>query len=165
MMAPPGVGKSSIAKWIQSNCEDVVIVSKEKIENTKLFSPIENTKKYYENINHMLNTHNIVIANDIQITKEDREGLFNAIQKKNIKIIGIWIECSLGQALKANEENHHFPKEKVENDFRYKVSPTADEPFDNVIYLMRETDAGASKNNPLVRKAIDVLKEDLFLWR
>ena len=165
MMAPPGVGKTSIAKWIQKNYDDVVIISKNDIEKTNLYSEQDSLLKYYYNINMMLDNHKIVIADDTQISLEDRESLFFSVKKKNIKIVGIWIECSKEQALKANQENRHYSPERIEKDFQFKVSPTKNEPFDNIIYLMRETDAGASKNNPKVRLAIDVLKEDIFLWK
>lgn len=92
------------------------------------------------------------------ILKDSREYFFEAF--KGNEFIGIWVERRREQLLQNNELSIPFFQESIETiDYylKYKVSPTADEPFKNIAYITREINTGMSKSYPYIANLETVL--------
>lgn len=165
LMAPPCVGKTVIAKYIKQTHENCSIISKTKILKAypqyNIFSS-ELNKIYCDNINTALKNYDIVIADDTQTTVEARQRIFSNLKLKNTKIIGVWIESALKSALSYNEtrpSEEYIDPYIIKEIFRYSVSPTADEPFNNLIFVNKDTSIGMNNNNPKVTDLFQLLKD------
>ncbi|MBO6244372.1 MAG: hypothetical protein J6O41_07445 [Clostridia bacterium] len=49
------------------------------------------------------------------------------------------------------------PDEVFEHLYRYRESPSSDEPFDDIFYITREINTGMSKNQPYITDILTVL--------
>ena len=169
MMAPSGVGKSYLADYIVKTHEDSVVISRDKIraavQGKKALwnKDIEKQTKrnYYQAISKMLKTHKVVIADATHLTVKSRKELFENISiPGNTEIIGVWIESSLNTALKQNAarpESLRVPEDRIQEMFKYAVSPRNWEPFDFVSYIMRESDIGISGKQLDLKNTLDIL--------
>jgi len=165
LMAPPCVGKTLIAKHIKETHEDCKIISKANL--LKLYPQYniwssELNKIYYDQINQALKNYSIVVADDTQTTLEARSRVFENVKTKNVKVIGVWIESALKSALSYN--NTRPPEEYldpyiIKELFRYAISPTEHEPFDDIIYINKDSNMGIGKNNPKIKDSFQVLAE------
>lgn len=157
MMAPAGGGKSTLAKHIANTHEDCIIISRDAIrfalleEGDDYFKyEKEVEKKYYDAISRALTVHDYVIADATQITLKSRKKLFSNIKvPSSTKIIGIWLEVPQEVSQKQNKNRTGralVPANVIAQQYRYKVSPTADEPFDDVVYISGHVNQAVSRN-------------------
>ena len=165
LMGPPCVGKSVIAIYIQDTHEDCVIISKTKIlkahPELSVFSSMSN-KIYCKQINQALQTHKVVVADDTQTTLESRIRVFKNLNLNNVKVIGVWVESSLKSALTYNDIQPEADKLNpfvIKEIFRYAISPKEHEPFNDLVFINRETCIGVSKSHPKIDNIMNTLKQ------
>jgi len=164
-MAPPGAGKTELAEYLRSKIDNSIIINKDKF--TK--GDTDYSKDlYYQSVNRLLQERDCVILDSQNLLYQDRVALFNnidAANQKDIKIIGIWIEVSLKEA---NQRNSKKPADKQPSEeemdflFKYKISPMPDEPFDNLVYIMRDMDIGMSKSYPYISPISTILDRIIY---
>ena len=170
MMGPAGCGKSHLAKKIEDTHEDCIIVSRDDIRFA-LLKPGEEyfahekevERLFYQTISDMLLIHKYVIADATHVTSKSRNRFFDKVKiPSKTKTIGVWVEADETTAQKQNETRtglRKVPSEAISRMYKYKVSPTQDEPFDDIIYISAHTDQAISTFNPTVGKIIDRLAE------
>ena len=165
LMAPPCVGKTVIAKYIKETHDNCIIISKSKLlkeyPQYNILSS-ELNKIYCNKINDALKIYDIVIADDTQTTYESRIRVFKNLKLKNVKVIGVWIESALKSALSYNETRsteEYIDPYIIKEIFRYSVSPASTEPFNNIIYINKDTSIGMNNHTPKVQDLFQVLKE------
>lgn len=170
MMGPAGCGKSYLAKKIEDTHEDCIIVSRDDIRfallkpNEDYFAHEKEVERlFYRTISDMLLVHKYVIADATNLTPKSRNKFFSNVNlPSKSKVIGVWIEVDESTAQKQNEARtglRKVPSEVISRMYRYKVSPTSDEPFDDVVYISAHTDQAISTFNPTIGKVIDRLSE------
>lgn len=165
LMAPPCVGKTVIANYIKDTHNNCKIISKTDLlklyPEYDIFSTKLN-KKYCEAINSALQYYDIVIADDTQTTLESRMRVFENLNLKNTKIIGVWIEAALKSALQYNNtrpSEEYIDPYILKEIFRYSVSPIESEPFDKIIYINKDNSIGLSKDNPKIQDIFQILAD------
>lgn len=154
IMAPPGAGKSELAEYLYKHLNNVVVLNKEKITKEK------NKQEYYKIINKALDDNDWVILDSQTVLYQDRLELFSHLQKENLKIIGIWVEVGKSTANKRNsqkDEKNRSTKEEIDTLFKYKISPLPNEPFDDLVYIMRDANIGMSKSYPYMASTFATL--------
>ncbi len=160
MCGPAGIGKSTMAKRIQDTHEDCAIVSRDQIR-FGLLQPGEDyfshedevTEKFYDALNIMLKVHKFVIADATHISKKARRQLFSHVRTSGIRVVGVWIEAPIDVALKQNAARagrSRVPDDVIKRMYRYKVSPSKDEGFDEIVYISAHTGRAASNHAPFV---------------
>ena len=111
----------------------------------------------------MLLVHRYVIADATHLTTKSRNKFFSNVNlPSKSEVIGVWIEVDESTAQKQNEARsglRRVPSEVISRMYKYKASPTQDEPFDNIIYISAHTDQAISTFNPTIGKIIDRLSE------
>lgn len=148
MMGPSGLGKTTLARQLAEKIDDCVHVSRDEIRYRYL-QPEDDYFQYesrvefefYDSINNMLLTHNCVIADATHITKSSRNKLFNYLDLENIRIVGLWLEGYIKQCIDQNAQRtgrSRVPDEVIKNQFKYKIPPSADEGFDDLIFYSTE---------------------------
>ena len=108
----------------------------------------------------MLQEWNYVILDSQTVLYQDRIDLFNHLNLDNIKVIGIWVESSKQKAYHRNFQKpieDRPSKKEMELLYKYKVSPTPEEPFDDLDYIMRDADIGMSKSYPYIASTFETL--------
>lgn len=165
LMGPPCVGKSVIAKYIKDTHTNCRIVSKTDIlkAHTELsvFSSKSN-KIFCNEINEALQLYDIVIADDTQTTIASRKRVFKNLNLKNVKVIGIWIEASLKSALSYNETRSnldYLDPFVIKEIFKYSVSPQKYEPFDDIVFINKDSCIGISKTHPKIENIFKTLEQ------
>ena len=165
LMAPPCVGKTVVAKHIKDTHKDCKIITKSKLlqfyPQYNILSP-ELNNIYCEQINQALKNYQVVVADDTQTTLEGRTRVFDNLNLKNVKVIGVWIESALKSALSYNDTR--VPEEYIDpyiikEIFKYAVSPKEYEPFDNLIFVNKDTCLGMSQSQPKITDIFDLLAE------
>ena len=97
------------------------------------------------------------------VLKVDRDNFFlyinNYIQEK-MEIIGVWVERKY-EDLKILRQlrlpYRQVPDETFEYLYRYRESPSASEPFDDIVYITREINTGISKKEPYITDILTAL--------
>ena len=170
MMGPSGIGKSYLAKHIQKTHEDCTIVSRDEIRFAMLKDgddyfkyEDEVIKNFYNAITCALKTHAYVIADATHITVASRRKLFNNIKMPaNARVVGVYIEASLETALRQNAQRTgraRVPEDAIKRMFKQKVSPREGEPFDEVIFITRDSDMAIGKNSIKITDVMTKLEE------
>lgn len=160
MCGPAGVGKSTLAKKIEESHEDCVTVSRDAIrfamlkpEDDYFAHEDEVTMKFYKAVENMLKTHEYVIADATHISKKSRAKLLKALHLSSARKVAVWIEVPLDVALKQNTLRTGracVPEDAIKRMYRYKVSPSKDEGFDEVIYVSPHIGEAAGDTPPFV---------------
>lgn len=147
-MGPSGVGKTKLVQYLAEKHPGASIVTKQNID---INCHSNATQEYYNTLNKMLSKNNYVIADGHHVFKHDRDELFAAIDKTDLYIIGVWVENSWQNIV---DNNNHKSKIEQLNEkdleylFKYRSSPTEDEIFNDIIYLMLNAGIGMSKTQP-----------------
>lgn len=160
MCGPAGVGKSYMAKRIEETHDDCVIVSRDQIRFAML-QPGEDyfahedevVDNFYQAISSMLETHEYVIADATHNSRKARRELFSHIRLNGARVVGVWIEVPLEVALKQNKMRTgraQVPEDAIKRMYRYKVSPSKEEGFDEIIFVSGHADYAASDTAPFV---------------
>ena len=165
LMAPPCVGKTVIAKHIKDTHEDCKIISKSQLlkfyPQYSIFSA-ELNKIYCDKINEALKTYKIVVADDTQTTLESRARVFENLNLKNVKVIGVWIESALKSALSYNDTRppeEYIDPYIIKEIFKYSVSPKKHEPFNDLVFINKDSCLGMSQSHPRITDILNVLAE------
>lgn len=165
-MGPAGVGKSEIIEYVKKRHPQALVVSKKEIEMNFLNEThFQQNQRYYNTINEMLNLGDYIILDSHHVFKQDRIELFNSLNiiKDETNIIGIWIDNSWENILKNNAskpKNEQLDIRTLKYLFDYRSSPEADEPFNDLMYLILPANIGMSKTHPYlttVYQALDKL--------
>ena len=117
----------------------------------------------YEMVSDALTRSDVVMIIAPFVLKVDRENFFlyieNTFQEK-IQIIGVWVERKyedLAVLRKLRLPYRQVPDETFEYLYKYRESPSADEPFDDIYYITREINIGMSKSNPYITDILSAL--------
>lgn len=160
-MGPSGAGKHELANYYKSKNDSAIIVDKREIEANSSNKTLKEQKQiFYNTINKMLSIGNTIIIISHCVLQKDRKELFDNLNLNDIKIIGIWIENNW-QNIKFNNENkeekYKIPKETLKFIFNYRSSPTKEEPFDDLVYLIMPENIGMSKSYPYIDTIFNTL--------
>lgn len=151
IMAPPGAGKSELAEYLYNKNNNSIIINRNNFEDSIT---------YYQTINKFLGRKKIVILDSHTVLYQDRMELFDNLKLEDTKIIGIWVEVSKKEAKERNIKKplkEQFTSEELDFLFKYKISPMPNEPFDDLIYIMRDADVGMSKSYPYIASTFETL--------
>lgn len=163
MMGVSAVGKSFLAKHIADTHDDCVIVSRDSIRFALLGKgedyfahEDEVIKRFYQNISDCLKVHEYVIADATHLSVKSRRKLFSNINiPSNTRIIGVWIEAPLETALRQNAARTgraRVPEDVIRRMFKHKVSPRKDEPFDEVIFISKDSNLAIGSASPTIEE-------------
>lgn len=157
IMAPPGAGKSELANYLHKKHSNSIIVNKTNFTKENIAHA---EALYYQTINSLLQEWDYVILDSQTVLYQDRIDLFNHLNLDNIRVIGIWVESSKQKAYYRNAQKpiEDRPSEKeIELLYKYKVSPMPEEPFDDLVYIMRDANIGMSKSYPYMASTFETL--------
>lgn len=157
IMAPPGAGKSELANYIHQNHANSIIVNKNNFTKGDLYT---SELIYYQTINRLLKEQDYVILDSQTVLYQDRAELFSHLNLNEVKVIGVWVETSRREADYRNSQKpkDERPTEKeMDFYFKYKMSPMPEEPFDDLIYIMRDANVGMSKSYPYLGSTLETL--------
>lgn len=163
MMGASGVGKSYLAKHIADTHEDCVIVSRDAIRFAMLGKgedyfahEDEVIKHFYQNISDALRVHEYVIADATHLSVKARNRLFSNISiPSGTRVVGVWIETSVETALQQNAARTglaRVPEDVIRRMFKTKVSPRKNEPFDEVIFISRDSNVAIGFASPSIEE-------------
>lgn len=117
----------------------------------------------YKTIIDTLNKTDIIMIIAPFVLKKDRDNFFlyiNKSIKEKIEIIGVWVERKY-EDLKILRQlrlpYRQVPEETFEYLYKYRESPTPEEPFNDIIYITREINTGISKNQPYITDILTAL--------
>ena len=168
-MGAPGTNNIELARYLQiTKYPKSVIIDR---YDSWLRYPKE---QYNSNIveqdlyNSIINAlHNIDITIIVApfVLKTDRDNFFfylNQNFKDKIDIIGVWVERKY-EDLKTLRQlrlpYRQVSDEIFEHLFKYRESPSLDEPFSNIVYITREINTGISKNDPYITDILTALNK------
>ena len=98
------------------------------------------------------------------VLKIDRDNFFDYFFNKEIfksvEIIGVWVERKY-EDLKILRQlrlpYRQVPDDTFEFLYQYRESPSAEEPFNDIVYITREINTGISKSQPYITDILTVL--------
>ena len=168
LAGPSGVGKSFLARFIANTHEDCVIVSRDAIRFAMLgrgedyfAHEDEVIKRFYQNISDALRIHKYVIADATHLSVKARNRLFSNVKMpSDTRIVGVWIETSVETALRQNAARTglaRVPDDVIRRMFKSKVSPRKDEPFDEVIFISRDSNVAIGSASPTIEEVYEKL--------
>lgn len=169
MCGPSGVGKSFLAKHIADTHDDCIIVSRDAIRFAMLGKgedyfahEDEVIKRFYQNISDALRIHEYVIADATHLSVKARRRLFSNISiPSGTRIVGVWIETSVDTALRQNAARTglaRVPEDVIRRMFKTKVSPRKEEPFDEVIFISRDSNLAIGSASPTIEEVYEKLE-------
>lgn len=152
-----------LAKHIADTHDDCVIVSRDSIRFALLGKgedyfahEDEVIKRFYQNISDYLKVHEYVIADATHLSVKSRRKLFsNVTIPSNTRIVGVWIEAPLETALRQNAARTgraRVPEDVIRRMFKHKVSPRKDEPFDEVIFISKDSNLAIGSASPTIEE-------------
>lgn len=154
LMGPPGAGKTELAEYLHKKHPDSIIINKSE------YLKKDNIKNYYNWVNKNLKEKDYVILDSQSVFYEDRIELFKSIDYKNSKVIGIWIEVSYKESDRRNSyksKEEQLTLEEKQKYFKYKISPISNEPFDDIVYIIRDENIGMSISHPYMTTTFGAL--------
>lgn len=158
LMAPPGAGKTELAEYLRSRHNNAIIVNKSNFVKEGLDSA---ERMYYHTIDRLLKENDAYVIVDSQaVLYQDRIELFKNLSLKDVKVIGVWIEVSRREANRRNDlkfKDMRADDKEMDFLFKYKISPMPEEPFNELIYIMRDADVAMSKSYPYLTTTLGVL--------
>lgn len=118
----------------------------------------------YSKVEKALNEVDIVMLIAPFVLKIDRDNFFDYFFNKeifkNVEIIGVWVERKY-EDLKILRQlrlpYRQVPDDTFEFLYQYRESPSAEEPFDDIVYITREINTGISKSQPYITDILTVL--------
>lgn len=154
LIGPPSIGKTYLAQTICDNYSDAdcLYLDERTCEDSDLFYNILN-------IAVSQNLPAIIVEGSFTTVAKRMEFFKRVRNLHQVKVIGVWIEASLSSVLSFNQTKA-IPTDETEitRIFNFKVSPMETEPFDEMVYVMRETDVAIRTSDPVIKNVIDVLK-------
>ena len=120
-------------------------------------------KDLYKTTIKALNDSDVIMLIAPFVLKADRDNFFlylNQTVQEKIEIIGVWVERKY-EDLKILRQlrlpYRQVPEKVFEYLYNYRESPSADEPFDDIVYITREINTGMSKNQPYITDILSAL--------
>lgn len=166
LMSSAGGAKSVISQYILTHYTNSIEVNFKAFNKVdKCFNDSYKYKHLYTMINYYLKTYDYVIINDYNVTKEQRRRFYKNVNLQGHELIGIWIEIPQHLAEKNNSHKHwqyRVSDKYLDNTFKQAVSPTKDEPFDDIIYISKsdiKNGIGIQKSNPTIQDIYDILDQ------
>lgn len=117
----------------------------------------------YKTVKKALKSVDIVMIIAPFVLKIDRDNFFLYLDhsiKEKVEIIGVWVERKY-EDLKTLRQlrlpYRQVPEETFEYLYKYRESPSIDEPFDDIVYITREINTGMSKKQPYITDILTAL--------
>lgn len=155
-----------LARYLQiSKYPDSIIIDKYDSWLKYPEEPYESNKiKYnlYKKVENALNQKDVVMLIAPFVLKIDRMNFFEYIFYKiqDLQIIGVWVERKY-EDLKILRQfrlpYRQVPDETFEYLYKYRESPSQNEPFNDIVYITREVNTGMSKSQPYIANILTVL--------
>lgn len=117
----------------------------------------------YQTTKKALEDSDVVMIIAPFVLKVDRDNFFlyleSQVQEK-LNIIGVWVERKY-EDLKILRQlrlpYRQVPEETFEFLYKYRESPSASEPFNDIVYITREINTGISKSQPFITDILTAL--------
>lgn len=117
----------------------------------------------YKTVKKALKSVDVVMIIAPFVLKIDRNNFFLYLKhaiKEKVEIIGVWVERKY-EDLKTLRQlrlpYRQVPEETFEYLYKYRESPSVDEPFDDIVYITREINTGMSKKQPYITDILTAL--------
>ena len=117
----------------------------------------------YKTVKKALKSVDVVMIIAPFVLKIDRDNFFLYLKhaiKEKVEIIGVWVERKY-EDLKTLRQlrlpYRQVPDETFEYLYKYRESPSVDEPFDDIVYITREINTGMSKKQPYITDILTAL--------
>lgn len=117
----------------------------------------------YETTSKALQDSDVVMLIAPFVLKVDRDNFFFYLDQtfqEKLEIIGVWVERKY-EDLKILRQlrlpYRQVPDETFEYLYRYRESPSSEEPFNDIVYITREINTGISKNQPYITDILTAL--------
>ncbi len=117
----------------------------------------------YETTKKALHDTDVVMLVAPFVLKVDRDNFFFYLSQtfqERIKVIGVWVERKYDDLKILRQLRlpyRQVPDETFEYLYKYRESPSPDEPFDDIVYITREINTGMSKNKPYITDILTAL--------
>lgn len=166
-LGTPGMNNIELARYLQvTKYPNSIIVDRYdnwlKYPNEKYNADIVEYDLYETIKDNLQKTDTLMIIAPF-VLKVDRNNFFSYIKNnihEQLTIIGVWVERKyedLKTLRKLRLPYRQVPDEVFEHLYRYRESPSSDEPFDDIFYITREINTGMSKNQPYITDILTVL--------
>lgn len=163
----PGMNNMELAHYLQiTKYPNSIIIDRYdswlKYPNERYSSDIVEQDLYKTTIQALQDTDVVMLIAPF-VLKIDRDNFFLYLNKtfqKKIEIIGVWVERKY-EDLKILRQlrlpYRQVPDETFEYLYKYRESPSPDEPFNDIVYITREINTGMSKNKPYITDILTAL--------
>ena len=163
----PGMNNMELAHYLQiTKYPESIIIDRYdswlKYPNERYSSDVVE-QDLYKTTTQALQDTDIVMLIAPFVLKIDRDNFFLYLNKtfqKRIEIIGVWVERKY-EDLKILRQlrlpYRQVPDETFEYLYKYRESPSPDEPFNDIVYITREINTGMSKNKPYITDILTAL--------
>lgn len=163
----PGMNNMELAHYLQiTKYPESIIIDRYdswlKYPNERYSSDIVEQDLYKTTIQALQDTDVVMLIAPF-VLKIDRDNFFLYLNKtfqKKIEIIGVWVERKY-EDLKILRQlrlpYRQVPEKVFEYLYNYRESPSADEPFDDIVYITREINTGISKSQPFITDILTAL--------
>lgn len=117
----------------------------------------------YNNTIKALKSTDVIMLVAPFVLKIDRDNFFfylNQVFQEKVNIIGVWVERKYDDLKTLRQLRlpyRQVPDEICEYLYKYRESPSPDEPFDDIVYITREINTGMSKNEPYITDILTAL--------
>lgn len=166
-LGTPGMNNIELARYLQvTKYPKSIIIDRYdswlKYPNERYNADIVE-EDLYNTTKKALEESNVVMLIAPFVLKADRDNFFlyldHYIQEK-IEIIGVWVERKY-EDLKTLRQlrlpYRQVPDETFEYLYKYRESPAASEPFNDVVYITREINTGMSRSQPFITDILTAL--------
>ena len=169
LMSPAGGAKHIIADYIVRTKNNAIEINRKHLEKMRghfhNLGTYHSMKMFYKEINQALKNYSYVVINDYNITLDERQSLFENINYKDCRVIGIWIEVPIKQAHEYNKKKSLFNRVNdniINLGYQYAVSPEQNEPFDDIIYISKNgitSGIGICRDFPKIGDMYEILDQ------
>ena len=165
-LGTPGMNNIELARYLQvTKYPKSIIIDRYdswlKYPNERYNADIVE-QDLYKTVAQALKESDVVMLVAPFVLKVDRDNFFlylKYIQEK-INIIGVWVERKyedLKTLRRLRLPYRQVPDETFEYLYKYRESPSASEPFDDIVYITREINTGISKSQPFITDILTAL--------
>lgn len=166
-LGTPGMNNIELARYLQvTKYPKSIIIDRYdswlKYPNERYNADIVE-QDLYKTAVQALKESNIVMLIAPFVLKVDRDNFFLYLEKhiqEKIEIIGVWVERKY-EDLKILRQLR-LPYRQVSDEtfeylYKYRESPSASEPFNDIVYITREINTGMSKSQPFITDILTAL--------
>jgi len=167
-LGTPGMNNIELARYLQvTKYPKSIIIDKYESWLRYPEEPYDSAVVEYnlcKRVNEALDKNDIVMVIAPFVLKINRVNFFDYLKSvgklQKTQIIGVWVERKY-EDLKILRQlrlpYRQVPEETFEYLYKYRESPSADEPFNDVVYLTREINTGMSKSQPYITDILTAL--------